>query len=92
MNQLIECKPSDYVEIEEVMTNCDHSIDEEVASKLKKGKYWSKYSGWNFCGYVWWDKSIWSCEIWVYHSHVKTVSADTLQEIMGLVSVEFGNE
>ena len=77
---------------ETVMSNCDHSIEHDVAEKLKTGKYYSQYAGWNFCGYVWWNENKWSCEVWTYHSHVDTIHGETLEEIMEKVSQEYGYE
>lgn len=74
-----------------VMTNCDHTIDEDVARELKsKPDHYAQYSGWNFCGNVWWAGERWACLVWVYHVQRKIVTADTLEEIMRLVSDEFG--
>ena len=77
---------------ETVMSNCDYTIENDVADKLKTGKFYSQYAGWNFCGYVYWNKDKWYCEIWTYHSHVKTVHRNTLDEIMDKVSEEYGND
>jgi hypothetical protein len=82
-----------YQELSEtVMTNSDHTIENEVAEKLKTGKYFSQYSGWNFCGYVWWNKDKWSCEVWTYHSLSEIVNGSTLEEIMDEVSTKYGYE
>jgi hypothetical protein len=88
---LIEC-PKNYKRIETVMTNFDHTIDRKIEKKLKKQKSFSGYAGYNFYGYVWWDKNKWSCEVWRYNSHVETVSADSLEEIMQQVSNEYGDQ
>ena len=73
------------------MTNSDHTIEEDVAQELKTGKFYSQYPGWNFCGYVWWNKDKWSCEVWKYNSHITTVHGYTLQEIMDKVSEDYGD-
>ena len=83
----------EYEEIEEeVMSNFDHTIDEKVADKLKEGKYYSQYTGWNFCGYIYWNNDNWICEIWQYNSKIDTKKASTLSEIMDEVSSQYGNE
>jgi len=87
--------PDDYSEYPEaIMTNFNHSIDTKVAAKLKSTKSFAQYAGLNFCGYVWWkgSKSQWKCEVWVYGSHRETISAETLEEIMGKVSEKYGSE
>lgn len=82
----------EYKQIETVMSNSDHTIEEEIAVKLKQGKYYSQYSGWDFCGYVYWDNEMWICEVWQYHSKVDTIKASSLSEIMYEVSSEYGDE
>lgn len=75
-----------------VMTNLDHTIDEKVSEEIKNKNLFAQYSGWNFCGYVWWENDKWYCEVWCYHNHQKTFSGETLQDIMDDVSSEYGNE
>ena len=79
---------------ETVMSNFDHCIDEKVATEIKGKDLSAQYSGWNFCGYCWWHKqsSKWCCEVWTYGSYQKTFNADTLEEIMSDVSVEYGSD
>lgn len=76
----------------DVATNYDHTINHEVADELMNGNYWAQYSGWDFCGYVWYDKEEkkWCCEVWTYHVHRETVEADTLEAIMKTVSESYG--
>ena len=74
------------------MSNADHTIDYNIAEQLKKGDFYSQYAGWDFCGYVYWDKKQWICEVWVYHSVVDTIKADTLEEIMTEVSNKYGQD
>ncbi len=91
----VVCKPHNFREnLEGVMTNYDHSIDENVAEKLRKKYIFAQYSGWNFCGYVWWNRILnkWSCEIWQYNSHIGTIHASTLHEIMHHASWRYGSE
>lgn len=88
---ILENKSFTYL-AESVMSNADHTIEEDVAKELKKGSFYAQYAGWNFCGYVWWNENKWSCEIWQYNSHIDTVQGDTLQEIMDKVSEEYGYE
>ena len=78
--------PKDYVQIREVMTTFDNSIDYSVAAQPQNGKFYAQYSGWNFCGSVWWNEGRWACEVWVYLAYVKTVIDETLEGIMQQVS------
>lgn len=79
---------------QDVMSNFDHEIDEAVEKAIKGKSYFADYPGWNFHSTVWWDKEVkkWCCEVMRYHIHVETVEADTLQEIMNVVSNKYGYE
>ena len=80
-------------EIEEIMSNFDHQIEEDIAQELKERPCFSRYAGWSFNGKVWYDRSkeIYRCEIWQYHSYMGTLSG-TLQEIMNQASDEYGSD
>ena len=75
-----------------IMTNCNHTIEHDLEKELKEKELYSQYAGWNFCGYVWWNNDKWSCEVWVFHNHVKTYSNDTLEGIMTDVSYDYGSD
>jgi len=77
---------------ETVMSNFDHCIDEKVATEIKGKDLSAQYSGWNFCGYCWWDKqsSKWCCEVLTYGSWQTTIVADELKDIMNYVSERWG--
>ncbi len=82
--------PEDYTEYpKEVMTNFDHTIDKKVAKLLKKEKLYAQYSGWDFHGNVWFNNK-WYCMIKCYCVHRETIEADTLEEIMTMVSKKYG--
>lgn len=74
-----------------VMSNFDHTIDVAVAARLQEEPAFAQYSGWNFCGYVWWDKGAqtFNCEVWHYNAPVEVVSG-SLEEIMDDVSDKYG--
>lgn len=74
-----------------VMTNFDHTIDWEVAEALTAPDAYGTYSAWNFFGEALWrEGEQFHCEIWRYHQHVGTISAESLEELMGLASDEWG--
>lgn len=75
---------------EELMSNFDHSIDRKVEEAIKGKPYYAQYSGWNFCGYVWWENEKWHCEVWTYGSMDDVISANTLDDIMTEVSDKYG--
>jgi len=77
-----------------VMSNFDHDIDGAVADVLKERKAVAAYTGWNFCGYVWWDSAAdeWACEVWVYHEPQEVVRAAELRDIMDEVCATYGDD
>ncbi len=75
-----------------IMSNADHLIDYEVANEIKDKELFSCYSGYEFCGYVWWQNNKWYCEIFRYHNYVETFSNEALEGIMIDVSFEYGSE
>lgn len=77
-----------------VMTNYDHSIDGDVAEQIKKSGASAQYAAWNFCGHVWWnkDRNLWSCEIWQNGTHVNTLHADSLLELMDEACKLYGSK
>lgn len=93
VEELIEAGYSNLGWAESVMHNFDRSIDQDVADRLRKEKLIAQYSGWNFCGYVWWDEphQTYRTEVWCYHSPVTVVSG-SLEEIMEQVSEKWGWE
>ena len=76
----------------EVMSNFDHSIDKDIAKKLRETESYADYSAWNFHGTVWYENEQYHCEIWIYHCHENTISNQDLQEIMDEASYEYGND
>lgn len=85
--------PEDWPEIECVMSNCDHSIDADIAARLQAEEAYAQYAAWDFCGYVWWDRTEqrWYCEIWRYNSYRETVGGATLADIMAEASEAYGH-
>lgn len=86
------CMPDGYTAAPTVMSNFDHTIDTDVANRLREREEYAPYAGYHFCGYVWWDRprARWACEVWHYQVHMDTVTADTLEAIMREVSDKWG--
>lgn len=81
--------------LDTVMSNFDHEIDDDIAIELKSvPNTIAQYAGWNFCGYVYWDRATdeWVCEVWQYQSLRETVKAEVLEDIMDEVSSKYGWE
>ena len=74
------------------MSNMDHRIDEGFEDNLRTKKFYGQHAAYDFCGYVWFDGKKFHEEVWVYNSHVNTISADSLQEIMEDVNEQYGYE
>lgn len=84
--------PKDFLEYDgdEIMSNYDGLVMEETVSAIKGNKFYSHYSGWHFNGKVWFQDNRWHCEVWQYHSHMETISANSPQELMTNVSDKYG--
>ena len=86
--------PEDYKELtgDDIMSNFDGEIQNDVAEKIKNEKLFSSYPGWNFHGTVWHEDGSWHCEVWVYGSTHRTISKETLPEIMDSVCADYGRD
>lgn len=82
--------PVGYTEYDELMSNIDGNINKDVADVLKTEPYFGQYSGWNFCGYVWFQDGKWHCEVWCHKFYNETISEETLEGIMKSVSNSYG--
>jgi hypothetical protein len=80
--------------IGEVMTNYNHSIDAEVADRLKREEAYGTYHAFTFMAYVWWDRaaSVWRCEVWTRHVPREVLSEYTLEAIMRAACERWGFE
>ena len=92
-NEFVEC-PADAEEIELGMSNFDHTTDPgfEDALRAAPGKVWGRHSAWNFNGTVWFDGKLFYEQVWRHHSHVTTMCAETLEQLMSDVNDEYGAE
>lgn len=86
-------RPKEFTEFNEtIMSNSDNHIDMVVAEYIKNKPLFSQYSGWNFCGYVWFDGGNWCCEVWVFGFWRETFIEETLEKIMMKVSNKYGHD
>lgn len=97
MNELIkpldlDVRPDDYINIGTVCSNLDHEIDNHVAEKLKKGKYYAQYPAWNFWAEIWFENEIYYCMIKVYSVHVASIWHVSIKGIMEMASDQFGSD
>jgi hypothetical protein len=80
----------DWPEIDELMSNCDHEVNQEVAQRLKADGVIARYSAWNFNALCWFCDGQFHAAVSVFHDHVATISADTPEDLMRDVSKQFG--
>lgn len=93
IGQGISIVPYD-MEIECCMSNFDHTIESWAEDRLCQEEVYAQYSGWEFCGYVWYDRDseLFKCEVWRYNVPVQIYEADNLLGIMSDVSSDWGYE
>lgn len=73
-----------------LMSNFDHEVDQDVAQELRNNQAMAKYAGWNFNADCWFADGQFHAAVHVYGVHRATVSADTPEALMELVSNTFG--
>ena len=73
------------------MSNFDHQISGGLEEELRGDpECYAEYPGWNFHGTVSFKDGEFVCEVMQYHTHVATIKAPTLQEIMDETSERYG--
>lgn len=84
--------PADWAELnaDPVMTNLDHTINEDVAALLRDRDLVSRHAAWDFNGIVWFERGHWHERVSVYHVWQTTLHALTLPELMKVVNDRFG--
>lgn len=75
---------------EALMSNFDREVDRDVARQLRDGQVMAKYAGWNFNADCWFADGLFHAAVYRYHAHCDTMSAETPEELMTLVSDEYG--
>lgn len=79
-------------DIDTVMSNFDRGVEPGTDDRLKAEDVFGFYAGWDFNGRVWWDReaATYHCEVWRYGSPLEVLSAETLPEVMRVVSDVYG--
>lgn len=75
---------------DDLMSNFDYEVDQGVARQLRDGEVMAKYAGWNFNADCWFADGLFHAAVYRYHALAATMSAATPEELMTLVSDEFG--
>jgi hypothetical protein len=73
-----------------LMTNYDHSVNHEVADKLRSGQYRAEFTGWNFHAACWYHADRFWAEVSVFGQHRATFDAETPEQLMAAVNERFG--
>ena len=81
-----------YEDIGVIMDNFNQEINNGKAGRLKQKKCFGVYAGWNFCGYVWFDREEkkYTCLVCCYGTPRVIVRERTLKQIMRKVSERYG--
>jgi len=78
---------------DDVMSNFDHVIDEDVANQLRErpNEVLATYPAMNCCTYVWFNGEDFTAQIWTYRTP-REETTGSLQDIMDYVCGEYGHE
>lgn len=94
MNEVVEKSPKDrgFRCLDDSMSNFDHVIPDGLEDALKQPDTYCDYAAWNFHAQVWHEDSKFHAFVQRFHSHVATVSAETLQDLQTDCSNEWGHD
>lgn len=93
MDKIIEEIKKEYeISGENVVSNFDHVIDENIVEKMKTDKKVYGYPAWDFYGSVWYKDGKYHCAVMQYHSLSEIVSGGTFQEVKDSVCKKYGND
>lgn len=76
----------------ELMSNFDHEVDHEVAQRLRSEEVLAGYPGWNFYATCWFADGQFHAEVSCHGVHRATISAETPEKLMKMVSEAFGSD
>jgi hypothetical protein len=85
--------PHDWPELgENLMSNFDHEVNEDVADKLRTTQAVAVYPGWEFNAKCWWDgqNARYLAAVRRYGTLRGTYAAPTPQDLMRAISMEYG--
>ena len=88
-------RPETAKETEEpIYSNFDHQLDEEIKGQVQANpnKLYAQHAAYNFCGYVWYDGTKWKEEVWVYKEPQEVIEAETIEDLIDKVNLEYGSE
>lgn len=76
--------------MDEAYSNFDHTWNDGAREAIDNGAQ-MQHSAWNFVGYISKNGDVYEEQVWQYHSHVKTVTAPSLDELVADVNHQFGH-
>ena len=82
--------PNDRECLKEHVSNFDHEIPAGLSDELKNNYVFAEHCGWNFFGKIWFADGEFHEQVMRYCSHVATLSAPTLKELVEKVNDEYG--
>lgn len=78
-------------EVEPDMSNFDHKVEPGAAEAIADGKHMANYAGWNFHAYAYLGaEGVYVADVHVFHTHRSFETADSLEELMTVVSDRYG--
>lgn len=90
--QTLRQMPSGMPEASCGYSNFDYLWDDGGRDAVNSGEFFARHAAWNFNGCIWKDLDGYHEEVWVYHQHVATVDAETLDDLIEKVNSEYGYE
>lgn len=84
--------PKGLIELpDEVCSNFDHKINEEVVERLKSGRWYAIYPAWGWRGEVWYADGLFHCQVRQHGMVVDTKSASDFSELKDELCNSFGS-
>ena len=85
-------EPNDVTVLSDSYSNFDCEVPKDAEEKLRTGSFAVEHPAWDHWGCMWFADGKFHERVMVYHSHVATVSGDTLKEVFSEVNDQFGWE
>lgn len=73
-------------------SNFDHAIPVEADELLRKGAHWMQHCAWGHWGAIWFAEGKFHERVMRYSSHVETMSASSLRDLINDVNAEYGSD
>jgi len=77
---------------EDICSNFDHEINQELAEKMKEEKIYADYPGWDFHANVWFMDGKYHCLVSQYHQVVDHITDESFEKIKETVCSKYGDD